>query len=306
VAKLGDLVQNTLDECRMLILGGQVLISFSAQSVLQPGFQELSAPGRLACGVAMVAEVAAVSLLMWPAAYHRIVCGGEDEPRLFTFAMCTLSLGLAPFALGLCASFYVVGERIGAAPLAIGAALAAAAAAITAWYVFPHAARLRRRNSRKESMSSTTPSQAATPLEHKIRHVLTEARMVLPGAQALLGFGTIAVLSDGFDELPQELKLVHLVSLGLIGLATVLLMSTSAYHRIAESGELSERFHRIATRLMLAALALLAPGMAGGLWLVVEQVSGRRALAATTAIAAVLLCYAAWFGSTWLIRRRAG
>jgi hypothetical protein len=284
----------------MLILGGQVLISFSAQSVLQPGFRDLSEPGRLACGVAMVAQVAAVSLLMWPAAYHRIVCNGEDEPRLVSFAMRALSWGLTPFALGLGASFYVVGERVGDRELGVLASLIATVAALCAWTLLPFAARERTPKPKEESMSPQT-----SQLSQKIRQVLTEARMVLPGAQALLGFGTIAVLTDGFAQLPRELKLVHVVSLGFIALAIVLLMSTSAYHRIAERGELSEHFHRIATRLLLAAMAVLAPGMAGGLWLVVEQVSGRRALAASMAVAVVLLCYVAWFGCTWLARRRA-
>jgi hypothetical protein len=46
-----------------------------------------------------------------------------------------------------------------------------------------------------------------TPLSIKIDHMLTEARVVLPGAQALLGFQLIAVLTKPFEQLPPALKL---------------------------------------------------------------------------------------------------
>ena len=46
-------------------------------------------------------------------------------------------------------------------------------------------------------------------LKHKIRHVLTEARVVLPGTLALLGFQFVAVLQPGFEAsevLARELQ----------------------------------------------------------------------------------------------------
>jgi hypothetical protein len=43
--------------------------------------------------------------------------------------------------------------------------------------------------------------------------MLTEARVVLPGVQALLGFQLISVISQSFEKLPTSSKLVHAVSL---------------------------------------------------------------------------------------------
>ena len=47
-----------------------------------------------------------------------------------------------------------------------------------------------------------------TELSTRIKQVLTEARVVLPGAQALLGFQFIAVLTDSFARLPKSVA-VH-------------------------------------------------------------------------------------------------
>ena len=41
-------------------------------------------------------------------------------------------------------------------------------------------------------------------LTNKIKHVLTECRVVLPGAQALLGFQFICVLTESFDRLRRS------------------------------------------------------------------------------------------------------
>ena len=61
--------------------------------------------------------------------------------------------------------------------------------------------------------------------------------MVLPGAQALLGFQLITIFMEGFDKLPNSSKFIHIGSLVLIALTMILLMSPAAYHRIAEQGD---------------------------------------------------------------------
>ena len=55
-----------------------------------------------------------------------------------------------------------------------------------------------------------------TPLNERITQMLTEARVVLPGVQALLGFQLTSVISQSFEKLPASSKLVHAVSLGCI------------------------------------------------------------------------------------------
>jgi hypothetical protein len=47
--------------------------------------------------------------------------------------------------------------------------------------------------------TATAIVAGGTPLGERIDHVLTGARMMLPGVQALLGFQLAAMLADGFD-----------------------------------------------------------------------------------------------------------
>jgi hypothetical protein len=297
MSELRERVQNALDEGRMLILGGQVLVGIAAEAVLQPGFASLAAPGRWACAGGMAMLVAAVGLLMWPAAYHRIVLDGEDRARLLSFSGRVMSAALLPFAAALGACVLVAGERVAGARAGVLMGGATCAAALGAWYAYPWAARLR------EDPKEEDVEARATSIDDKVRQVLTEARMVLPGAQALLGFGVIATLTDAFERLPGTLRGVHAAGLCCIAAAVVLLMTPAAYHRIAERGENSERFHRVATRLLLAAMALLAPGMGAALWLVLERVTGSRAAGAGGAAATVVVYYAMWFGWTWGVRK---
>ena len=69
-------------------------------------------------------------------------------------------------------------------------------------------------------------------LKSKIEQMLTEARVIIPGAQALLGFQLIAVLTKAFNELPSAFKYVHCVALSAVTLSVILLMTPAALHRI--------------------------------------------------------------------------
>ena len=73
-----------------------------------------------------------------------------------------------------------------------------------------------------------------TTLKDKIEQVLTEARVVLPGVQALLGFQLSIMLMQGFESLPPSSRYIHLTSLALMTLSIILLISPAAYHRIVE------------------------------------------------------------------------
>ncbi|HYK08425.1 MAG TPA: DUF6328 family protein [Candidatus Eisenbacteria bacterium] len=98
-------------------------------------------------------------------------------------------------------------------------------------------------------------------ISQKIDHVLSETRVVLPGAQALIGFQFIAIFSDRFNTLASSLQYLHMVSLLLIMVCVIFLMAPAAYHRIAQEGEDSEEFHTIASYMILIALLFLGIGL---------------------------------------------
>jgi hypothetical protein len=73
--------------------------------------------------------------------------------------------------------------------------------------------RARRRTEGQRNERSTTPLHA------KIEQMLIEARVILPGEQALFGFQLAIVLTRSFETLPPSSRIVHAISLGLVTLA---------------------------------------------------------------------------------------
>ena len=122
--------------------------------------------------------------------------------------------------------------------------------------------------------------------------------MVLPGAQALLGFELITMLMEGFDKLPSSSKYVHLISLVLMGLTVILLMAPAAYHRIVERGEDSEHFHTVASTLLLAAMIPLPMGICGDLYVVIRKTTESSLTGIISAAIALAMFYGLWFGFT--------
>ena len=140
----------------------------------------------------------------------------------------------------------------------------------------------------------------------KIDHALTEVRMILPGAQAMLGFQFVAMLTDPFDGLPAGSKAVHVVSLVLVAVAITCLMTPAAFHRIVERGEATPRQYKVTVGFMLAAMIVLAPGVTGDLYVVLRKVTGSAALAAGVAGGMLALYYGLWFGLSLVLRLKRG
>src|SRR5204863_6580396 len=129
-----------------------------------------------------------------------------------------------------------------------------------------------RRNKKSTPKNEKMPAHP-TALKTKIDRALTEARMVLPGAQALLGFQLATMFMDKFDALPDSSKKIHIISLGLMALTMVVLMAPAAYHRIVEQGEDTQRFYEVAGRLLLAAMVVLPLGICGDVFIVFRKVT---------------------------------
>ncbi len=125
--------------------------------------------------------------------------------------------------------------------------------------------------------SGHTGKSSSTPLHAKIEQMLTEARVVLPGAQALLGFQLAIVLTQSFEQLPSVSKIMHAASLFLVVLAVVLLMAPAAYHRIAYAGEDTENMHRVGSALVTMATVPLALGIAGDIYVVTAKIASSPA-----------------------------
>jgi Family of unknown function (DUF6328) len=254
----------------------------------------LPAYSRYLDGLALGLMVCVVGLLIAPGPYHRIVEEGNDSGPFQHLVTVLANLALLPFALALGLDMAIIGEQILGR---IDAALAGGGTALLAlivWYAMP---RLRSRTHRAREREQTMRHQQQrekTPLDQKIDQMLTEARVILPGAQAMLGFQLAIVLTRAFEQLPSELRLVHAASLGLVALAVILLMAPAAYHRIVYAGEDTPDMHRVGSVLVTAATVPLAGGIAGDVYVVITKIAGAEVGLIGGAIAAVLL-FGLWY-----------
>ncbi len=314
MAKLNNKITHVLNESRMLVLGAQVIFGLQFRSFFEKGFESLPFPSQLLKLFALGLLIFAVGLLISPSSYHRIVERGEDTHELHRYATKVLMWAMLPFALGLGIDLFVTTEKIVGRWAGVAAGLLTVLLAASFWYGLEFYGRRERaeeiaeekrksdEEEERERREKEEKGEPMTQLSDKIKHVLTEARVVLPGAQALLGFQFIAVLTESFDKLPNVSKYVHLGCLGMNALTIVLLMTPAAYHRIVERGEETEHFHRFATRMVVAALVPLALGICGDVYVVAQKVTESQLVAIVFALAALALFWELWFGLT-LYRR---
>jgi DMSO reductase anchor subunit len=301
MAKLKDKIQNALDEGRMLVLGSQVLLGFQFRAAFEQGFEKLPHTSQYLKMGALGLMLLALSLLIAPGAHHRIVEEGEDTEDLHRFTTKVMDYALLPFAVALGIDIYVAIERSLGQTFGLVAGLGASLFALFFWYGLELMRRGEREPEIKEEqeMEKKEDSQQGTAkVKDKIKHVLTECRVVLPGAQALLGFQFISTLTESFEKLPTSSKYIHLVSLALVAVSIILLMTPAAYHRIVEEGEETEHFHRFASRILIAAMIPLALGVCGDFFLIVRKVTESATAAAVAGLVMLFFFYGLWFGFT--------
>ena len=314
--ELKSKIEDALNEGRILVLGMQVLIGAQYNSAFASGFEKLPDLSQGLMVGALAPLLLAMTLMMSPAPYHHLVEKGQNTWPFLEFVNRMLTLAPFPFAVALGIDLYVVTAKV--AGLAWGAAggLAGALLALFFWYglealsrsrheyAATFARRERSKSSKDTQMSDNKPKPEGenTPTETKVKNVLTEARVIIPGVQALLVFQINTMLSEGFDKLPESSKYIHLASLALMAISIILLMTPAPYHRIVERSEDTEHFQRFASRLVLWAMVPLALGLCGDFFVLVRKVSQSDLGAGIAAGVMLVGFYAAWFGFSFYRR----
>ncbi|MDB5035409.1 MAG: hypothetical protein JWQ98_2650 [Chlorobi bacterium] len=293
--ELKDKVVMALDEGRILVLGAQILLGFEYNAVFMPGFDRLPPESRVVKMVGLCLLLLALLLLLLPVPVHHMVESGYDSGRFHRFTTRVMTMALLPFAIGLGLDCFAVFHRYGGVIASTLGALAMFGTALYFWYILEMT---RRRHGEGHPVPAERElnKREKLMLKEKIQHALTEARVVLPGAQAMLGFQFIAVLSDAFERLPASSQYVHVGGLVMTAITIILLMAPAAYHRIVERGELSEPFHAFAGRMVCAALIPLAVGLCGDLYVVVRKVFDSYEGGLVVSMVMLVSFYAAWFG----------
>ncbi len=303
--KLSDKVKLALEETRILILGAQILLGFGFRGVFDDRFDQLPAYARHADGVGLGLLVCAVGLLIAPDPYHRIVEGGQDSGRLHRYATVIADLALLPFALALGLGLFVGTEGIfDDSAVSIAAGITGAGVALALWYGLPQSRKRFVGESERMITRDQSNDRVDTPLHVKIEQLLTEARVILPGAQALFGFQLAIVLTRAFEQLPKASIVVHAASLFLVALAVMMLMAPAPYHRIVYAGEDTEDVYRVGSALVTGATLPLGLGLAGDVYVVIAKISGSFVIGSFTGGSAFVLLTALWYIYPIIVARR--
>jgi uncharacterized protein DUF6328 len=156
----------------------------------------------------------------------------------------------------------------------------------------------RRRLRRDDPQRKRTPREGAVQqqsLKEQAQSTHEEARMVLPGIQALFGFQLIAVFNRPFSDLDQVDRYLHLASLVLVAIAIGLIMAPAAYHRLTESTLVTRRWIELASKQIARAMVALMLAISLDVYLVAVMIAGNASLA--EAIGLLTGCFLAslWF-----------
>jgi hypothetical protein len=293
-------LKTALDETRLLILGAQVLFGFQFNGVFQELFEQLPDRARFLLCIALFLITMTIGMLIAPSMRHRLTEGGQASTRILSAATSFAGLALLPLAVGLSIDLFVTLERIYGSATGMLAAGTFFLLGMLFWYAIELTLR------RNERMEHSEPDKP-TPLTTQVDQLLTEARVIIPGAQALLGFQFAVTFTRAFEQLPSGAKLVHVIALLCVALAVILLMAPAALHRLAFRGEDASEFVAIASLLVIAAPVPLALGIALDTFVAVRRAldSDTGAISAAALTALTLFCL--WYAyPLWLRPRSPG
>jgi uncharacterized membrane protein YbhN (UPF0104 family) len=153
----------------------------------------------------------------------------------------------------------------------------------------------------------TTPAERdETPSERADRNLdelLQELRVALPGVQVLFAFLLIVPFNQRFAEVSSLQKNVYYATLLCTAFAAALLIAPSMHHRIEFRQGDKEHIVKVANKLVIVGLTLLALAMTGVIVLITDFVFGATATTAATAAVAVAFLVL-WYAMPMLRLRR--
>ncbi|MES2352264.1 MAG: DUF6328 family protein [Pseudomonadota bacterium] len=138
------------------------------------------------------------------------------------------------------------------------------------------------------------PAEQAEQDDGDFSDMLSEMRILLPGAQMLSAFLIILPFNGGFAQIVRAEKLVFLATFFLALTSLVLLSAPAIQHRLMRPLKNRVRFKRIATRQIVAGALALAVALVLGTNLVISEVFGAVVGAIMAAVMALLIAGAWW------------
>ena len=257
--------------------------------------------------IALLLMLSSIGLLIAPSAFQRIADRGESTGRTLVVTSLCAATSLAPFAVALGIDLAIALVRTvqnAVFPIVAGASFALMG--VAAWYGLGWIMKSHQGAPERHQAASDRGATETAPLHARIEQMLTEARVILPGAQALLGFQLAIVLADTFEKLPSLPRLLHAAALMSVAISVALLITPAALHRIVWAGEDTEAVLAIGGRVTILALLPLAVGMAGDSYVVLSRILVSTGLAAVAATLVLLYLIGFWFAWPFVERLRRG
>ena len=131
-------------------------------------------------------------------------------------------------------------------------------------------------------------------IDRELGELLQELRVALPGIQVLFAFLLTVPFSQRFGSLSELQRNIFFVTFQCTAIASILLISPTAYHRLRWRKYDKERILITANRLTIAGLAFLALAIGGTVYLISDVLFGMGIAGITTAVVAGLLVWF-WF-----------
>jgi hypothetical protein len=100
-----------------------------------------------------------------------------------------------------------------------------------------------------EKLSGAAVMAGTMQLPKLVKTALDETRMLVLGAQILLGFELSGIFRDRFETLPMHARYLDGIALLLMIITVAFLVTPESYHQIVEVGADTGRFHRLISRM---------------------------------------------------------
>ena len=137
-------------------------------------------------------------------------------------------------------------------------------------------------------------SRERTEARQRYNELLRELRTIIPGVQVLFGFLLTVPFSTRFDRITEGSKVMFVISLMAAAVATICLLGSAAYHRVAGRPERKRRLH-YGMRLSLAGMAFLAISVSCALFVVGRFLYSSVPMGLALSISNAALSILIWF-----------
>jgi len=110
----------------------------------------------------------------------------------------------------------------------------------------------------------------------QLKIALDETRMMVSGAQVLLGFQLRSAFQDGFEHLPAVSRIPDAIPLMLMTCVVGLRVAPAIHHRVVERGNASWRIYRTIGLIISAALVPFALSLGFDTFIFMERLAAAR------------------------------